>query len=115
MSVAPGNELSLTQLHQLVADIAQGVMDGRICITEASRTLTRLAFRLGLEDEEIFIGFRGIDSETDTFPLGEVRALWNPLALLREDIERERYEAEVRESVVIDCAELVRKYGRSAT
>ena len=87
-------------------------MEGSVGIVEAARTLTGISVALGTENEEPFISFQGIDSETDDFPLGDVRAHWNPDALAREDAKRERYEAAVRERVIEYCQMLIARYER---
>lgn len=100
-------------LHREIVATAQGVLDGSIGIVDAARVLAGVSFALGAENDEPFISFQGIDSETDHYPLGEVRARWNPDALAREDAERERYEATIREDVKEDCRVLIAKYANA--
>ena len=97
-------------LYREILDVARGVLDGTVGIVEAARVLAGISFALGVEDEEPFLSFRGIDSETDHYPLGDVRARWNPNALAREDETRERYEAKIREGVEEHCRVLIAKY-----
>jgi hypothetical protein len=97
-------------LHREIVATAQGVLDGSIGIVDAARVLAGISFALGAENEEPFISFQGIDSETDHYPLGDVRARWNPDALAREDAERERYEAAIREDAEAACRVLIAKY-----
>jgi hypothetical protein len=49
-----------------------------------------LGLRHALDEEknELFLPFVAVDSETDHFPLGDVRARWSLNALEREDKER---------------------------
>lgn len=97
-------------LYREILAAARGVLDGTVGMVDAARTLTSISYALGVENDEPFISFRGIDSETDDYPLGDVRARWNPAALAREDAKRERYEEEVRESVKEGCRALLAKY-----
>jgi hypothetical protein len=97
-------------LHREILGVARGVLDGTVGIVEAARILVSISFALGVEDEEPFLTFRSIDSETDHYPLGDVRARWSPNALAREDGKRERYEAKIRAGVEEACRGLIAKY-----
>jgi len=48
------------------------------------------------ESNKLFDPFVGVDSETDAFPLGEVRAHWSKEALARADDERRATEEHYR-------------------
>jgi hypothetical protein len=98
------------ELHQQVVATARDFLVGNISVTEAARRLVGLAHELGAAFEDPFLTFVGIDSETDTFPLGEVRNNWNPDALLKEDAEREFYEASVRERALEAAGEILQRY-----
>jgi len=54
---------------------------------------------------------RGIDSETDTLPLGEVRQYWNAEALERKDREIAEAEAFYGDAVREVASRLVRLLG----
>jgi hypothetical protein len=58
--------------------------------------------------DKILLTFVGVDSETDTLPLGKVRQHWNPVALEREDAKIARAEAWCREMVTDACRDLVK-------
>lgn len=97
-------------LYEEILAAARGVLDGTVGIVDAARILANISFVLGAENDEPFMSFRGIDSETDHYPLGDVRMRWNPDALAREDAKRERYEAEIRKGVEEGCRVLIAKY-----
>lgn len=103
----PGYRLSL---HREVVATARGVLDGSIGIVEGARLLARISFELGADDDEPFVSFQDIDSETDDYPTGDARSRWNTASLAREDAKRARYEAEIREAVEEDCRTLIARY-----
>jgi hypothetical protein len=74
----------------------EALLGCRIGIVEASRLIAASRVTLCQESNPLFIPFVGIDSETDQFPLGEVRELWAPDALVRYDQERELAEQHFR-------------------
>ena len=90
--------------------VARQMLSRKISVTEAARQLTRIGHSLGVALEGPFLTFVGIDSETDTCPLGPVRAWWGAAALAREDAERERYEDIVRGSAEEACWNLIRQF-----
>ena len=67
-------------------------LGSRIGVVEASRIISTCRFALSQDNNPLFIPFVGIDSETDQYPLGSVRELWEPDALVRYDHERETAE-----------------------
>jgi hypothetical protein len=54
--------------------------------------MSKLRFWTGLKDDPDLLTFVGIDSETDTLPVGEVRRYWAAHALHRKDVEIDRAE-----------------------
>ena len=93
---------------------AKGILDGSICITEGARRLRRLGAGVRAEDDEDFLVFTGIDSDTDAFPLGDVRSRWSVSALARADSEREDVEAHWRPHAEEAARNLVSKYETAA-
>ena len=87
--------------------VLDALLSERIGITEGCRRVVRLRIELGEERSELFLPFVGVDSETDAFPLGEVRELWSPAALVREDKKRSRVEDHYRPFVIKASKELI--------
>jgi hypothetical protein len=73
---------------KLLEQVLKDLRSGRVGITEGCRNVARLRHALGEERNELFLPFVAVDSETDHFPLGDVRTRWSPSALEREDKER---------------------------
>jgi hypothetical protein len=104
------NAPHMLELRRRVVETATAILEGRLCVTEGARVLGELAFDLLAQRDDSFVVFFGVDSETDAFPLGDVRAHWNPSALVREDASRQLYEESVRPRVNLACSELIRRY-----
>lgn len=87
--------------------IARQLIAGEIGIIAASRELGQCR---DLEPQlaSILLTFKGIDSETDALPIGEVRKEWSPDALERKDMEIAEAEASYRDSAVNAATELIR-------
>jgi Protein of unknown function (DUF2489) len=96
-------------LQQQITAAARELLSGSVSITEAARRIIGPAYELGSALEEPFATFLSIDSETDAFPLGSVRERWSPSALQRQDAERERYEAAIRDRALDACREILRR------
>lgn len=93
-----------------VVHVSQSILEGTIDLTEGARRLAALCVRVRAEDDEDFLVFVGIASETDRFPLGEVREQWNSHALARYDTERRRVESHFQQSAEVACRNLIQKY-----
>jgi hypothetical protein len=57
-----------------IVDRSQDLLDGRLGVIQAARALRELAFRVRAEQDEDFMLFRVIDSESDALPTGAERA-----------------------------------------
>jgi Protein of unknown function (DUF2489) len=86
--------------------VLDALLSEKIGITEGCRRVVRLRFELSEERSKLFLPFVGVDSETDAFPLGEVRELWSA-ALVREDKKRSRVEDHYRPFVIKASKELI--------
>ena len=76
---------------QELIEILNNVLDDRLGLTEGCREISRLSFALEPANP-LFKPFIGYDSETDCFPLGEVRKHWQAEALLKTDLDRTVFE-----------------------
>ena len=75
-----------------LVEALEGLIGGRIGLTEVSRRVSAARFALRQEQNALFLPFVGFDSETIAFPLGATRELWAYGALERSDREREATE-----------------------
>jgi hypothetical protein len=96
-----------------VVEVAQAMLDGALGIIEGSRRLNDLREALGVhhfdDDFEVFVV---IDSETDGLPVGDVRTLWNEVALVQKDREVEEAERLYRDGAFEGCRKLIARFGR---
>lgn len=107
MSRADRDEPYRIALRRHIVVAAHDLLASRISVTEAARGIAAAARKLGNALEEPFVTFVGIDSETDSFPLGSLRERWNGAALEKQDTQRERYEGIVHERALEACREIL--------
>jgi len=72
----------------LLINALEAFLSSRIGVVEVSRWVCHARFALRQGSNPLFTPFVGIASETDNFPVGPVRELWSPDALVRYDQER---------------------------
>ncbi len=70
-----------------ILSLARQFLGGQLGVIAASRKLSPLRHQVWAELAEVLVVFTGIDSETDTLPIGDVREHWSPEALERKDRE----------------------------
>jgi hypothetical protein len=81
---------------------------GTITLTEGCRRVFELRHSLEQDSNELFDPFSDFYSESDAFPLGEVRKLWAAHALVEMDIKREAIE-QLHKDWIIDAAKTLRR------
>lgn len=102
--------MSLKNHTAEVVATAQAMLQGEMDLIEGCRRLCSLRFKLADPQNAVFLPIRAIESETDHFPLGEVRNRCAPDYLHRMDAEMERYLADAREDILKGCREIVRVF-----
>lgn len=87
-----------------------GMIDGSIGLVEGCRALVALMGSLPPEiaASQPATWIAAVESETDMFPVGHARSLWDPDALRRGDEELAAYLAVVRDPTIEACLELRR-------
>ena len=90
----------LSTAKQLVAD--------RLGVIPASRKLAGLRHYAEPYLAEVLLTFAGIDSETDTLPIGAERKEWDREALERKDQEIQQAEQFYRATAIKAAAEVIR-------
>ena len=94
---------------ELVA-VAQAMLDGRLHLIEGARKICALRFAVGEPDNEVFMPIRSTESETDHFPLGEMRSRCAIEYLERTDREMDRYLAKAKLDILAACEGIVRTF-----
>lgn len=95
---------------QELVDTAKAMIDGRMDLIVGIRAICSLRFAVGAPDDEIFFPIRGIESETDVFPVGELRKSYNQEYLARVDIEMSDYLKEAESDILDACKEIIKKF-----
>ena len=99
--------MSLTE-NKRIAILAQQIIDGSIGIIEGCRRMTSLKIKQKVRDDEDFLTIRGIDSQTDEFPIGDVRKHYHKASIEKLDKELSEYLEQTKPVIFEACKS---KYG----
>lgn len=94
---------------ELIA-IANAMLDGQMNLIEGVRKICSLRFTVDDPDNDVFIPIRAIESETDHFPLGEVRSQCASDYLQKIDVEMQSYLSDTRQDILDACKEIIRTF-----
>ncbi|MBV9836366.1 MAG: hypothetical protein JO055_18250 [Alphaproteobacteria bacterium] len=108
---ADGEAPSL-QLRTQLIEVAHAMLDRRMGVLEGARKIDDLRMRHPYPDLMMFVPFRGVSSESDGYPLGDVRQHWHPDALAKLDKKMEAYVSAVRDDIMSACRDVLRAYDR---
>lgn len=90
--------------------VAAAMLDGQMHLIEGVRKICSLRHAIGDPDNEVFMPIRAIESETDHFPLGEIRTRCALEYLKRMDDEMQRYLADAKADILAACREIIRVF-----
>lgn len=96
--------------NKKVVSVATAMLHGDISLIEGCRKISGLRYNVSNPDHEVFLTIRGVDSETDHFPIGDLRKQYAPEYLQRLDKEMEDYIARVRDNIIASCHEIIRVF-----
>jgi hypothetical protein len=85
------------------------LISGDLGATEGCRLVWNLRHELGQSGNRLFDPFAGVYSETDSFPLGEVRNHWSTEGLKRADEKRAAVERHYS-PIVTRASEALRQF-----
>ncbi len=86
------------------------MLDGEVNLLVGCRAIYRLQDEIDFPKNKAFALIEAIESETDHFPLGEMRIHCAPDYLERIDGEMERYLADAKEDILEACREIIRLF-----
>jgi hypothetical protein len=110
-----GTDSSTAVYWAALVDALRDFLDDRVGITQGCRNIVDIARAMGeWPDNDLFLPFVAFDSDTDTRPVGPVRARWAPAALQREDAERTEFENLCRAELKKAAQELLEYAGKHA-
>lgn len=93
-----------------IVAICEAIKGEKIGIIAGSRTLVSLHFELFDENDEDFMFFIGVDSETDHLPVDWESKNWNKESLERKDKEIAEFEVFYKDDVLSACEKLIRRF-----
>ncbi|MFC5743772.1 hypothetical protein [Dyella tabacisoli] len=97
------NTVVLRQVKKALEDL----LEEKVCLTEGVRNVAQWGWSNHGLDELLFRPFIGVDSETDRFPVGRIRDLWNADRLQEIDSERIAIETHYRRWIVESTTNLL--------
>jgi hypothetical protein len=90
-----------------IIEVAIKIINDDIDLLGGCRTLVNLERYLEDSPDEFLI-LRGIDSETDIFPIDQTeREQWNQDSLLRLDQEKNEYTSLVKDEIIEACKKII--------
>lgn len=95
--------------HELVK-VANAMLEGDMNLIEGIRQICSLRFAVADPENEVFLSIRGIESETDTFPVGQIRSNYSQEYLQCMDVEMQTYLAEAKDDILQACQEIVQTF-----
>ena len=97
---------------QLALRIARDILDGSTPILLGCRRICGAIHRLGIDRDEPFVSFIGVESETDHLPIDpEERKLWNAQVLVEKDEEIARATEWAKDMVLAASRAVVQQFG----
>jgi hypothetical protein len=96
-----------TDVKSRILSLSKQLLTGQLGVIAASRQLSPLRNEVETELAEVLVVFTGIDSETDTLPIGDVRQHWSPEALELKDREIRDAENIYRDSAIEAATQLL--------
>jgi len=85
------------------------MLNGSTDLLIGCRLIVQLRTEANVATTSAFDTLRGVESETDGYPLGERRAAFSQELLARLDLEVSGYLAEVRPALLDACKEIIRE------
>lgn len=100
----------LASKREELVGLANSMLSGGINLIEGVRKVCALSVAIGDSENDVFAPMAAIESETDHYPLGEVRARCAEDYLRRMDAELESYLMEAGPDIMDACRDVIRTY-----
>jgi len=97
----------ISKRSELVS-VANAMLDSKMDLIEGVRRVCSLRLAIDDPDNDVFIPFRAIESETDHFPLGEMRSRCSTDYLQRMDADMTLYLSDAKQDILNGCKEIIR-------
>ena len=99
----------IVKRHKLVK-VANTMLAGEMDLIEGIRQICNLRFLIADPENELFVALRGIESETDSFPIGQVRSNYSQEYLQRMDSEMQSYLTNAKDDILKACQKIVQAF-----
>lgn len=99
--------LKMDSVEAKIVRVAEAMIEGKMQLIQGCREICGLLSHTLEPERDAFLAIKAIDSETDHFPLGDVRRECAPDYLKRMDCEMDRYIEAAREDILHVCHELI--------
>lgn len=96
--------------RQKLISISKLMPDGDLDLIQGVRQICDLRFCIDDPENDVFLVFRGVESETDLFPSESMRGNYSPDYLRRLDNEKGNYLSEAKHEILQACREIIRAY-----
>jgi hypothetical protein len=94
-----------------IARIAREMLSGTMDLFVGCREICALrGSGLSETDEQVLTTIIGVESETDAFPIGSERSLWDADALREKDEELSQYLHKVRPIILAACRRIIEQF-----
>ncbi|MBU0944258.1 MAG: DUF2489 domain-containing protein [Proteobacteria bacterium] len=93
-----------------LVSVANDIINGQIHLIEGVRKICSLRHTVDDPDNSVFMPIRAIESETDHFPLGEIRSRCAVEYLERIDAEMKDYLDEAKQDILDACNEIINTF-----
>lgn len=98
--------------RKAIVEAARSLVDGTGDFFEAVRMIVSHAHTVDPEmNDDVLLGFMGIESQTDHLAVGSVLNEWHPTVREQKRAEVKDFEDAFRPDAVRDAAELIERYG----
>ena len=98
------------QERQKLVQLCRALINEEIDILEGCRQIKLFRWDLSEEEQEYFLTFIVVASDTDTYPTPESRHLYSESFLKREDKQIQDYLEEAKPDIIASCYQLIERY-----
>jgi hypothetical protein len=90
-----------------IISVAQSMITGDVSLIEGARELCDLCHHIGASEDKLFYPVIGFESQTDDYPLGQVRQLYSQDLLNKMDKEIAVYLTQAKPGLKQACNQII--------
>jgi len=102
------DELKLIAKKELLSKL-KVIETNKLDLVEDVRRILSLAEKAGISDDDLFLPIKGIESQTDHIPVGDVRKQFNESYLKELDKEQEELTIEFKDQLIDASKKILNK------